>query len=151
MGCLRIKYSLGHLPNLETGDQHGCHSVLRNKNKQTKENKTRNEDIKEEFFETVTIQLPETRQGAKQSHESFWEQQKTHPLMPRATCWTCHQQKQDTRCSKSKYISMWCRAPKNPLHDAIKYEKGVNWQETGHGGVKQNSQSSMCAISQTSS
>ena len=41
--------------------------------------------------------------------------------------------------------------PKNPLHDAVKEEKEVDWQKASHGWVKQNNQSSMCAASQTSS
>ena len=57
----------------------------------------------------VTVQPAEARQGAKRSHESFWEQQKTHRLWPCATCWTCHPWKQDIRWSKSKRISVWCR------------------------------------------
>ena len=53
--------------------------------------------------------------------ESFWEQQRTHPLRPCATYWTCHPWKQDIRWSKSRRISMLCRIP---LHDAVKEEKG---------------------------
>ena len=33
--------------------------------------------------------------------------------------------------------------PKNPLHDAVKEEKGLDWQETSHGWAKQNNQSSV--------
>ena len=50
----------------------------------------------------VTVQPAEARQGTRQSHESFWEQQKTHPSRPCATYWTCHSWKQDS--SKSKGI-----------------------------------------------
>ena len=41
--------------------------------------------------------------------------------------------------------------PENPLHDAVKEEKGLDWQEASHGWAKQNNQSSMCAVSQSSS
>ena len=39
--------------------------------------------------------------------------------------------------------------PKNPLHDAVKEEKGCRL--ASHGWVKQNNQSSMCAVSRSSS
>ena len=38
--------------------------------------------------------------------------------------------------------------PKNPLHDAVKEEKGVDWQEASHGWAKQNNQSSMCGLAE---
>ena len=84
--------------------------------------------------------------GIEQRH-----QQRTHPLRPCATYWTCHPWKQDIRWSKSERISMRCRIPKNRLHDAVKEEKGVDWQEASHGWARQNNQSSMCAVSQSSS
>ena len=40
--------------------------------------------------------------------------------------------------------------PKNQLHDAVK-KRGVDWQEASHGWAKQNNQSSVCAVSQSSS
>ena len=40
--------------------------------------------------------------------------------------------------------------PKNLLHDAVKEEKGCR-QEASHGWAKQNNQSSVCAVSQSSS
>ena len=79
--------------------------------------------------------------------ESFWEQQRTHPLRPYATYWTCYPWKQDIRRSKSKCNSMRCRIPR--LHSTMlsKKKRGVGW----HGWAKQNNQSSMCAVSQNSS
>ena len=41
--------------------------------------------------------------------------------------------------------------PKNPLHDASKKKKSVDWQEASHEWAKQNNQSSMCVVSQSSS
>ena len=41
--------------------------------------------------------------------------------------------------------------PKNPLHDAVKEEKGCRLARGSHGWAKQNNQSSMCAVSQGSS
>ena len=41
--------------------------------------------------------------------------------------------------------------PKNPLHDAVKEEKGCRLAKPIHGWAKQNNQSSMCAVSQSSS
>ena len=37
--------------------------------------------------------------------------------------------------------------PKNPLHDAVKEERGSDLQETSNGWAKENSQSRMCAAS----
>ena len=41
--------------------------------------------------------------------------------------------------------------PKNPLHDAVKENRGVDWHEASHGWTRQNNQSSMYAASQSSS
>ena len=41
--------------------------------------------------------------------------------------------------------------PENPLHDAVKEAKGVDVQEASRGWAKQNSQSSMSMVSQSSS
>ena len=41
--------------------------------------------------------------------------------------------------------------PNNPLHDALKEEKGCRLARGSHGWAKQNNQSSMCAVSQSSS
>ena len=83
--------------------------------------------------------------------ESFREQQRTHPLRPCATYWTCHPRKQDIRWSKSRRISMLCRIPS--IHSTMlsKKKRGVEWQEASHGWAEQNNQSSMCALSQSSS
>ena len=83
--------------------------------------------------------------------ESFWEQQRTHPLRPCATYWTCHPWKQDIRWSKSRRISMRCRIPR--IHSTMlsKKKRGVDWQEASHGWAKQNNQSSVWAVSQSSS
>ena len=52
---------------------------------------------------------------------------------------------------KVERILMRCRIPK--IHSTMlsKKKKGVDWQEASHGWSKQNSQSSMCAVSQSSS
>ena len=83
--------------------------------------------------------------------ESFWEQQRTYPLRPCATYWTCHPWKQDIRWSKSRRISMRCRIPR--IHSTMlsKKKRGVDWQKASHGRAKQNNQFSMCAVSQSSS
>ena len=59
--------------------------------------------------------------------------------------------KQDIRWSKSRRISMRCRIPR--IHSTMlsKKKRGVDWQEASHGWAKQNNQSSMCAVSQSSS
>ena len=68
-----------------------------------------------------------------------------------ATYWTCHPWKQDIRWSKSRRISMRCRVPR--IHSTMlsKKKRGVDWQEASHGWAKQNNQSSVCAVSQSSS
>ena len=79
----------------------------------------------------VTVQLAEAQQGAKRSHESFWEQQRTNPLRPCVIYWTCHPWKQDRRWSKSKCISVRCRIPGIHSMRLSKKKRGVDWQETG--------------------
>ena len=56
--------------------------------------------------------------------ESFWEQQRTHPLRKCATYWACHPWKKDIRCSKSKRISMWCTIPESTTQSCQR-RKGV--------------------------
>ena len=53
--------------------------------------------------------------------------------------------------SKSRCISLWCRIPR--IHSTMlsKEKRGVEWQEASPGWAKQNSQSSVCAASQSSS
>ena len=50
-----------------------------------------------------------------------------------------------------KHISMQCRIPR--IHSTMlsKKKRGVDWQEACHGWAKQNSQSSLRAVSQSSS
>ena len=52
---------------------------------------------------------------------------------------------------KAKHISVQCRSPR--IHSTMLSQKkrGVDWQEASHGWAKQNSQPSMCAVSQSSS
>ena len=38
--------------------------------------------------------------------------------------------------------------PNNELHNAVKEERGVDWQEASHGWAKQNNQSSMCGLTE---
>ena len=83
--------------------------------------------------------------------ESIWEQQKTHPLRLCATYWPCYPWKQDIKWRKSRCISMWCRIPRIQSTILSKKKRGVDWQEASHGWAKQNSQSSMCVASQSSS
>ena len=51
---------------------------------------------------------------------------------------------------KMERISMRCRIPR--IHSTMlsKKKMGVDWQEANHGWAKQNSQSSICAVSQSS-
>ena len=53
--------------------------------------------------------------------------------------------------SKSKRISVRCRIPR--IHSTMlsKEKRGVDWEEASHGWAKQNNQSSMCEVSQSSS
>ena len=46
---------------------------------------------------------------------------------------------------------MRCRIPR--IHSTMlsKKKRGVDWQEASHGWAKQNNQSSVCAVSQSSS
>ena len=55
--------------------------------------------------------------------KSFREQQKTHSLKPCATYWTCHQWKQN-KVEQVKAYSNVMQNPKNPLHNAVKEDKG---------------------------
>ena len=55
--------------------------------------------------------------------ESLWEQQRTHPLRPCATYWTCHPWKRQKVEQVKAYLSEM-QNQKNPLHDAVKEEKG---------------------------
>ena len=83
--------------------------------------------------------------------ESFWEQQRTQLLRPCATYWARHPWKQDNVWSKSKHSSMLCWI--SIIHSMIlsKKKRGVDWQEASQGWAKQNSQSSICAASQSPS
>ena len=55
------------------------------------------------------------------------------------------------RWSKSRHISMRCSIPRIHFTMLSKKTRGVDCQEASHGWAKQNSQSSMCAASQSSS
>ena len=63
----------------------------------------------------------------------------------------CHPWKQDIRWSKSRRISMRRRIPR--IHSTMlsKKKRGVDWLEASHGWAKQNNQSSVCAVTQSSS
>ena len=50
-----------------------------------------------------------------------------------------------------KRISMLCRIPRIHCTMLSKKKRGVEWQEASHGWAKQNNQSSMCALLQSSS
>ena len=76
---------------------------------------------------------------------------KDTPMRPCATYWTCHPWKQDIRWSKSKRISMQCRIPRIHCTMLSKKKRGGDWQEASHRWAKQDNQSSICAVSQSSS
>ena len=88
----------------------------------------------------------EARRGAKRSHAS-------HSGTPIETMrYLLDLPSMETRHNVEQvkaYFNLM-QNPKNPLHDAVKEERGENWQEASHGWAKQTIQSSMYAVSQSS-
>ena len=97
----------------------------------------------------ITVQPAEARQGTKRSYEVILGTTKGTPI--EVMCCLLDLSSIETR-HKVEQIKAYLNAmqnPKNPLHDAIKVDKGCRL--ASHGWAKQNSQSSMCATSQSSS